>query len=205
MNKLKNIFHKKKENKKITYEDITIDNLKAEIHRVKYKNSFGRLLRSTVYVLIIIVAISSICATLFMPVIEITDSSMKPLLNDGDIVLTVKDNKFKTGDIVAFYHGNKILIKRVIGVESDFVNIDKDGIVYVNGKELKENYVKELKKGNSDIKYPVQVSDGSIFVLSDDRDVLTDSRTLNVGQIKTNDIIGKVIFKVWPLKDIKKI
>lgn len=205
MNKLKNIFHKKKENKKITYEDITIDNLKAEIHRVKYKNSFGRLLRSTVYVLIIIVAISSICATLFMPVIEITDSSMKPLLNDGDIVLTVKDNKFKTGDIVAFYHGNKILIKRVIGVESDFVNIDKDGIVYVNGKELKENYVKELKKGDSDIKYPVQVSDGSIFVLSDDRDVLTDSRTLNVGQIKTNDIIGKVIFKVWPLKDIKKI
>lgn len=205
MNKLKNIFHKKKENKKITYEDITIDNLKAEIHRVKYKNSFSKLLRSTVYVLIIIVAISSICATLFMPVIEITDSSMKPLLNDGDIVLTVKDNKFKTGDIVAFYHGNKILIKRVIGVESDFVNIDKDGIVYVNGKELKENYVKELKKGDSDIKYPVQVSDGSIFVLSDDRDVLTDSRTLNVGQIKTNDIIGKVIFKVWPLKEIKKI
>ena len=205
MNKLKNMFHKKKENKKITYEDITIDNLKAEIHRVKYKNSFGRLLRSTVYVLIIIVAISSICATLFMPVIEITDSSMKPLLNDGDIVLTVKDNKFKTGDIVAFYHGNKILIKRVIGVESDFVNIDKDGIVYVNGKELKENYVKELKKGDSDIKYPVQVSDGSIFVLSDDRDVLTDSRTINVGQIKTNDIIGKVIFKVWPLKEIKKI
>ena len=205
MNKLKNIFHKKKENKKITYEDITIDNLKTEIHRVKYKNSFGRLLRSTVYVLIIIVAISSICATLFMPVIEITDSSMKPLLNDGDIVLTVKDKKFKTGDIVAFYHGNKILIKRVIGVESDFVNIDKDGIVYVNGKELKENYVKELKKGDSDIKYPVQVSDGSIFVLSDDRDVLTDSRTINVGQIKTNDIIGKVIFKVWPLKEIKKI
>ena len=150
MNKLKNIFHKKKEIKKITYEDITIDNLKAEIHRVKYKNSFSKLLRSTVYVLIIIVAISSICATLFMPVIEITDSSMKPLLNDGDIVLTVKDNKFKTGDIVAFYHGNKILIKRVIGVESDFVNIDKDGIVYVNGKELKENYVKELKKGDSD-------------------------------------------------------
>lgn len=205
MNKLKNMFHKKKENKKITYEDITIDNLKAEIHRVKYKNSFSRLLRSTVYVLIIIVAISSICATLFMPVIEITDSSMKPLLNDGDIVLTVKENKFKTGDIVAFYHGNKILIKRVIGVESDFVNIDKDGIVYVNGKELKENYVKELKKGDSDIKYPVQVSDGSIFVLSDDRDVLTDSRTINVGQIKTNDIIGKVIFKVWPLKEIKKI
>ena len=157
MNKLKNIFHKKKEIKKITYKDITIDNLKAEIHRVKYKNSFSRLLRSTVYVLIIIVAISSICATLFMPVIEITDSSMKPLLNDGDIVLTVKDNKFKTGDIVAFYHGNKILIKRVIGVESDFVNIDKDGIVYVNGKERTqltgaEFRLYDAKTGGNEIK-----------------------------------------------------
>lgn len=200
MNKLRNIFHKKKSNKKITYEDITIDNLKNEIHRVNYKNIFSRLLRNTIYVLIVIVAVSSVCATLFMPVIEVTDSSMKPLYNDGDIVLTVKSNNFKTGDVVAFYHGNKILIKRVIGVEGDFVNIDKDGIVYVNGKELKENYIKEFKKGDSDIEYPVQVSDSSIFVLSDERDVLTDSRTLNVGQIKTSDVIGKIILKVWPLK-----
>lgn len=199
MNKFKNIFHKK-EKKKFTYEDVTIDNLKSEIHRVNYKNSFSRLLRNSIYVLIVIVAVSSVCATLFMPVIEVTDSSMKPLYNDGDIVLTVKSNKFKTGDVVAFYHGNKILIKRVIGVEGDFVNIDKDGIVYVNGKELKEDYIKEFKKGDSDIKYPVQVSDGSIFVLSDDRDVLTDSRTINVGQIKTSDVIGKIILKVWPLK-----
>ena len=205
MNKLKNIFHKKKENKKITYEDITIDNLKAEIHRVKYKNSFGRLLRSTVYVLIIIVAISSICATLFMPVIEITDSSMKPLLEDGDIVLTIKSNSFKTGDVVAFYYGNKILVKRVIGVQGDFVNIDKDGIVYVNGVKLKEDYTKELLKGKSDIEYPVQVSDNSIFVLSDERSILTDSRSENIGTIKAENIIGKVIFRIWPIKKIKKI
>ena len=136
MHKLKNISHK--ENNKIKLNDITIENIKNEIHREKYKHSFSKLLKSTLYVLIIILATASLATTLFMPVVEITDSSMKPLLNDGDIVLTVKDNKFKTGDIVAFYHGNKILIKRVIGVESDFVNIDKDGIVYVNGKELKE-------------------------------------------------------------------
>ncbi len=206
MHKFKDMFKKKKNKKeKITYKDLTVENLERELHRENYKHSFSRLLRSTIYVLIIIVAVASVGATLFMPVIEITDSSMKPLVEDGDIVLTIKSNSFKTGDVVAFYYGNKILVKRVIGVQGDFVNIDKDGIVYVNGKELKENYVKELKKGNSDIKYPVQVSDGSIFVLSDDRDVLTDSRSESIGTIKKENIIGKVIFKVWPIKKIKKI
>lgn len=206
MHKFKDMFKKKKNKKeKITYKDLTVENLERELHRENYKHSFSRLLRSTIYVLIIIIAVASVGATLFMPVIEITDSSMKPLVEDGDIVLTIKSNSFKTGDVVAFYYGNKILVKRVIGVQGDFVNIDKDGIVYVNGKELKENYVKELKKGNSDIKYPVQVSDGSIFVLSDDRDVLTDSRSESIGTIKKENIIGKVIFKVWPIKKIKKI
>ena len=130
---------------------------------------------------------------------------MKPLLEDGDIVLTIKSNSFKTGDVVAFYYGNKILVKRVIGVQGDFVNIDKDGIVYVNGEELKEDYIKEFIKGESDIKYPVQVSDNSIFVLSDERDVLTDSRSEMIGTITKENIIGKVIFKVWPIKKIKKI
>ena len=157
------------------------------------------------FVLIIILAIGSIITTIFMPVIEVSDSSMKPLLEDGDIVLTIKSNSFKTGDVVAFYYGNKILVKRVIGVQGDFVNIDKDGIVYVNGEELKEDYIKEFIKGESDIKYPVQVSDNSIFVLSDERDVLTDSRSEMIGTITKENIIGKVIFKVWPIKKNKKI
>ena len=93
----------------------------------------------------------------------------------------------------------------MIGVQGDFVNIDKDGIVYVNGEELKEDYIKEFIKGESDIKYPVQVSDNSIFVLSDERDVLTDSRSEMIGTITKENIIGKVIFKVWPIKKIKKI
>ena len=206
MHKFKDMFKKKKSKKeKITYKDLTVENLERELHRENYKHSFSRLLRSTIYVLIIIVAVASVGATLFMPVIEITDSSMKPLVEDGDIVLTIKSNSFKTGDVVAFYYGNKILVKRVIGVQGDFVNIDKDGIVYVNGEELKEDYVKEFLKGESDIKYPVQVSDNSIFVLSDERDVLTDSRSENIGTIKKENIIGKVIFKVWPIKKIKKI
>ena len=206
MHKFKDMLKKKKSKKeKITYKDLTVENLERELHRENYKHSFSRLLRSTIYVLIIIVAVASVGATLFMPVIEITDSSMKPLVEDGDIVLTIKSNSFKTGDVVAFYYGNKILVKRVIGVQGDFVNIDKDGIVYVNGEELKEDYVKEFLKGESDIKYPVQVSDNSIFVLSDERNVLTDSRSENIGTIKKENIIGKVVFKVWPIKKIKKI
>lgn len=203
MHKLKNIFHKK--DNKIKLNDITIENIKNEIHREKYKHSFSKLLKSTLYVLIIILASASLAATLFMPVVEITDSSMKPLLNDGDIVLTIKKQSLNKGDIVAFYHGNKILIKRVIAVEGDIVNIDKDGKVYVNAEELKESYVKELIKGESDIKYPVSVSGSSIFVLSDERDIMTDSRIESIGLIKKEDIIGKVIFRVWPIKQIKKI
>lgn len=206
MHKFKDMLKKKKSKKeKITFKDLTVENLERELHRENYKHSFSRLLRSTIYVLIIIVAVASVGATLFMPVIEITDSSMKPLVEDGDIVLTIKSSSFKTGDVVAFYYGNKILVKRVIGVQGDFVNIDKDGIVYVNGEKLEENYVKEFLKGESDIKYPVQVSDNSIFVLSDERNVLTDSRSENIGTIKKENIIGKVIFKVWPIKKIKKI
>ena len=206
MHKFKDMLKKKKSKKeKITYKDLTVENLERELHRENYKHSFSRLLRSTIYVLIIIVAVASVGATLFMPVIEITDSSMKPLVEDGDIVLTIKSSSFKTGDVVAFYYGNKILIKRVIGVKGDFVNIDKDGIVYVNGEKLEEDYVKEFLKGESDIKYPVQVSDNSIFVLSDERNVLTDSRSESIGTIKKENIIGKVIFKVWPIKKIKKI
>ena len=206
MHKFKDMLKKKKSKKeKITFKDLTVENLERELHRENYKHSFSRLLRSTIYVLIIIVAVASVGATLFMPVIEITDSSMKPLVEDGDIVLTIKSSSFKTGDVVAFYYGNKILVKRVIGVQGDFVNIDKDGIVYVNGEELKEDYIKEFIKGESDIKYPVQVSDNSIFVLSDERDVLTDSRSEMIGTITKENIIGKVIFKVWPIKKIKKI
>ena len=138
MYKFKNIFYKKDNMaSKICVDDISIEALENEIHREKYKHSFSRLLKSTLYVLIVILAVCSIGATLFMPVVEITDSSMKPLLNDGDIVLTIKKQSLNKGDIVAFYHGNKILIKRVIALEGDKVNIDKDGKVYVNAEELK--------------------------------------------------------------------
>ena len=204
MSKLRNIFNKK-EKKKITLEDINIEDIEKEIHREHYKQSFENLLRSSAYVLIIILAFSVIITSILMPVIEITDSSMNPLLNDNDIVLTFKTNKLKRGDIIAFYHGNKILVKRVIGVSGDWVNIEQDGLVYVNGEKIEENYVKEFIKGDASDEYPIQVGEKSVFVLSDERDILTDSRNEEIGQIKYADIIGKVIIKIWPIKQLKII
>ena len=140
-----------------------------------------------------------------MPVIEVSDSSMKPLINDGDIILTYKTNKFKQGDVVAFYHGNKILIKRVIGASGDFVNIDVNGNVFVNGSLIQEDYVKELKKGDTNVSFPIQVPASSIFVLSDERDNTFDSRIEEIGSVKESDIIGKVILKIYPINNIKFI
>lgn len=204
INSLKNKFINQ-EKKKISYKDISISSLENEIHRENYKHSFSNLLRSTIYILIIILALSCISATLFMPVIEITDTSMKPLLNDNEIVLTSKIGKIKRGDIITFYHGNKILVKRVIAIQGDFVNIDENGFVYVNGNKIEEKYIKEFRKGESDIKYPLQVSDNNCFVLSDERDVITDSRSEDIGLIKNENVIGKVIFRIWPFKKIGKI
>lgn len=192
----------KRTNKKFSYKDISIEDLETEISRERYKHSFSKFLKNTIAVLLIITSISSIIATLFIPVIEVTNSSMEPLLNNGEIVLSIKTTKFKTGDIVAFYQGNKILIKRVIGVQGDWINIDEGGNVYVNGEKIKEKYVKELLRGNSEIDYPIQVEDNSLFVLSDDRATTTDSRNIDIGNIKKENIIGKIFFKIWPLKRI---
>lgn len=194
-----------KNKKDINYNDLSIDDIKKELNKEKYKNSFSKILINTLFVLIIILAIGSIITTIFMPVIEVSDSSMKPLINDGDIILTYKTNKFKQGDVVAFYHGNKILIKRVIGASGDFVNIDVNGNVFVNGSLIQEDYVKELKKGDTNVSFPLQVPANSIFVLSDERDNTFDSRIEEIGSVKESDIIGKVILKIYPINNIKFI
>jgi len=125
----------KKIKEKLNYKDLIISDIEDEIAREKYKKSFTKILTNTLFLLVIILAVGSIITTIFMPVIEVTSSSMKPLINDGNFILNFKTNNYKTGDIVSFYHGNKILIKRVIGTSGDFINIDIDGNVYVNGKK----------------------------------------------------------------------
>jgi len=190
--------------KKIKKELIipTKEELEKEILREKYKSKYKKTLKSTIYALIIVISISSLLSTLLFPVLEIYGKSMNPTLIEKDIVLCIKKSNFKRGDIIAFYYNNKILIKRVIGVSSDWINIDKEGNVYVNDILLEESYIKEKSYGESDIKYPYQVPDDSYFILGDERKTSIDSRNKQVGTIRKEDIIGKIIFKLWPIKRI---
>ena len=150
-------------------------------------------------------AVAAIVATLIMPVLQISGSSMTPTFQEGEIVFSIKTKNLKPGDIIAFYHGNKILVKRVIAGAGSWVNITIDGDVYVNGELLEENYIQEKMLGETNITYPYQVPDGSWFVLGDHREVSIDSRNSEIGCIKQEDIVGKIIFRVWPLKRIGKI
>lgn len=192
---------KTKKTESVKYRKLTSQELAMEINRETYKEKYFKILKSTIYSLIIILAIAILTATLVMPVLELSETSMSPLLNTGDIVISVKNKNFKTGEIIGFYHGNKILVKRVIAGPGKWVNIDNDGNVYVDGQLLNEPYIKEKNFGNSTIEYPYQVPDGHWFVLSDNRLDLIDSRNSDIGSISNENVIGKVIFRIWPIKE----
>ena len=191
---------KKKDKAKIDYRTLTSKEVEEELKRIKYNASYIKVLKSTVYALIIIVAISVLIATFFMPVFQISGKSMAPKYDNGDFVVSIKTSKLKSGDIIAFYHGNKILVKRVIAGAGQWVVIDKNGKVFIDGKEIDENYLTKKGLGDSDIKYPYHVPVDSWFVLSDDREETIDSRNSEIGCINNEDIIGKIIFKIWDSK-----
>lgn len=190
---------------KVDYKTLTVSQIEMELNKETYKEKYLKILRSTIYSLIIVSAIAAILATLVMPVLKISGTSMAPTFKEGEIVISLKTNNLKTGDIIAFYHGNKILVKRVIAGAGSYVDIDKDGNVFVDGKKLKEPYIKKKVLGEYDITFPYQVPDGEWFVLGDSRTVSIDSRNTEIGCIKQDNIVGKIIFRVWPLKEIGKI
>lgn len=178
----------------------TTRQLEEELQRVKYRFKYKKILKSTIYVLVIVIALSVLVSTLIFPVLEIYGDSMTPTFSEGDVVVTVKKSKFETGDIIAFYYNNRILVKRVIAISSEWVNIDDEGNVFVNDELLEEPYIEEKSYGDTDIVFPYQVPEGSYFVLGDQRVNSIDSRNSLIGSISEEDIISKVIFKVWPLK-----
>ncbi|MDY4486552.1 MAG: signal peptidase I [Candidatus Limivicinus sp.] len=186
--------------KKITPGDIpATEQLEAELAREKYKHRYHSVLRSTIYTLVIVAAIAVLTATLWLPVLQIYGSSMTPTLQAGEIVFSVKTSKFQPGDVVAFYYNNKILIKRVICGPADWVNIDENGTVYVNGTVLDEPYLAEKALGDCNIELPYQVPDGKVFVMGDHRSTSVDSRNTAVGCVAQEQIVGKIIFRIWPL------
>ena len=190
--------NKIKEN--IDYKSLTVKKIEQELKRETYKYKYTKILKSTIYGLIIIAAIATLTATLILPVLQISGSSMNPTYKEGEIVIAIKTKNPKPGDIIAFYHGNKILIKRVIASAGSWINIDDSGIIYIDGKKIDEPYILELSRGDTDIEYPYQVPNESWFVLSDNRSDIIDSRNKEIGSISKKDIIGKIVFRIWPIK-----
>lgn len=184
---------------------LQLDVLQKELKRERYKRRFRRLLRSTVNALIVVAAIAALIATLVLPVLQIAGTSMEPSLNDSDIVLLVKTNDLETSDLCAFYYSNKILIKRVIATPGDYIWIEPDGTVYLNGEPLDEPYVSEKALGECDVEFPYQIPENSYFVMGDKRETSIDSRSSVIGCIAEDQIVGKIFCKFWPLSEFEFI
>ena len=187
--------------RKHEFREPTIEQLKNELNRERYKRRYFLVIRSTVFSLITVAAVAVLVATLWLPVLQIYGHSMAPTLIEGEIVVTVKNSEFKPGDVVAFYYNNKILVKRVIGTPGDWIEIDEEGRVRVNQILLEEPYVQEYALGECDIEMPYQVPDGRIFVMGDNRATSVDSRSSTVGCISEEEIVGKIVFVVWPMEE----
>lgn len=185
--------------KKASVELPTTEQIEKERARLRHKSRYSRTLRSTIAILIVVAAVAVLVATLWMPVLRIYGSSMAPTLNDGQIVISLKTTEFKTGDIAAFYYGNKLLIKRYIAGASDWVYIDEDGTVSVNSIELDEPYLAEKALGQTNIDLPYQVPDKGYFLMGDNREASVDSRNTAVGCVSDSQIVGKVVFCIWPI------
>ena len=177
----------------------TLEQLTAELARENYKRRFGRVLRSTLFTLVVVAAAAVLVATVWMPVLQIYGSSMTPTVDEGDIVISLKGSKFRQGDLVAFYLGNKILVKRCIAGPGQWVDIDADGNVSVDGTLLEEPYLTEKALGDCNIDLPYQVPDNRYFCMGDHRSTSVDSRHTSVGCVAEEQIVGKIVFRVWPL------
>ncbi len=183
----------------------TTGQLKKELKRVRYNAGFGGMLRSTVGILVTVAAVAVLIAVLLLPVLQIYGTSMAPTLDEGNIVVSVKGSRFDTGDVVAFYYNNKILVKRVIANPGQWVDLDEKGRVYVDGVKLDEPYILQHAYGETNIELPYQVPDSRIFVMGDNRDASIDSRNTSVGCVADEQIVGKIIFRIWPLKQLGRV
>ena len=192
-----------KENQRSETALPTIDQIESARKRYRFQKAYMKALRGTISVLTYMAAVAALIATLVLPVLQIEGTSMEPTLVNGDIVLLTKTTALERGDICGFSWNNKILIKRVVGIPGDWIEIDTDGTVYLNGKKLNEPYADQIAFGECDLEFPFQVPQEQYFVLGDMRESSIDSRNTLIGCVETEQIIGKIFFRVWPLKSFK--
>lgn len=183
----------------------SVEQLSRELNRIQYKSRFRNIFKSTLYTLITVAAIAVLVATLWLPVLQIYGNSMTPTLHNGDILFTVKTSKLERGDIVAFYYNNKILVKRLICGPGDWFNMDQDGTIYVNSVKIEEPYIQEPAFGETNIQLPYQVPDEKVFVVGDHRSTSVDSRNTAVGCVSEEQIVGKIVFRIWPIRQFGPI
>ena len=181
----------------------SMDQVEAERKRYRWQKAYLKALRGTIAVLTYMAAVAALIATLVLPVLQIEGTSMEPTLVNGDIVLLIKTEDFNRGDICGFSWNNKILIKRVIGIPGDWIEIDTDGTVYLNGEKLDEPYAAQIAFGECDLEFPFQVPQEQYFVLGDMRESSIDSRNTLIGCVETEQIIGKIFFRIWPFESIQ--
>lgn len=183
----------------------TVEELEAELEKTRHRSQYWRVLRSTCFSLLVVAAVAVLIAVLLLPVLRIEGTSMTETLQDRDIVVALNSSEFDPGDVIAFYYNNSILVKRVIATAGDWVDIDEEGDVYVNGELVEEPYIKEKALGQCDIDLPCQVPEGRCFVMGDHRATSIDSRNTAVGFISIDSVVGRIMFRIWPLHEFGMI
>lgn len=183
----------------------TREQLLIAAQRVGGRQRYIWSLKTTVYAMLSVAAVAVLVAVLLLPVLQIYGVSMNPTLYEGDFVVSVRGGKMDTGDLVAFYYNNKILVKRVIGQAGQWIDIAEDGTVYVDSVKIEEPYLLEKAFGECDIELPYQVPENRVFVMGDNREASVDSRSTSIGCVAVEQLVGKIVFRVWPLSEFGKL